>query len=94
MELTRNERRVLKFLIENGRATDAELSKKLNITITELLTSVLLESMQDILFSVLPPGGKIKIRPIRVLVPVNLRNIYKTSTMHNFTLYKNRIKAK
>ncbi len=32
MELTRNERRVLSFLIENGRATDAELSKKLNIT--------------------------------------------------------------
>ncbi|ODS39834.1 MAG: hypothetical protein A7315_10390 [Candidatus Altiarchaeales archaeon WOR_SM1_79] len=32
MELTRNERRVLNFLIENGRATDAELSKKLKIT--------------------------------------------------------------
>ena len=32
MELTRNERRVLKFLIENGRATDTELSEKLNIT--------------------------------------------------------------
>ena len=32
MELTRNERRVLKFLIENGRVTDAELSKKLKIT--------------------------------------------------------------
>jgi len=32
MELTRNERRVLKFLIENGRSTDAELAKNLNIT--------------------------------------------------------------
>ena len=32
MELTRNERRVLKFLIENGRASDTELSQKLNIT--------------------------------------------------------------
>ena len=32
MELTRNERQVMKFLIENGRATDAELSVKLKIT--------------------------------------------------------------
>lgn len=32
MELTRNERRVLEFLVENGRATDTELAERLNIT--------------------------------------------------------------
>lgn len=32
MDLTRNERRVLEFLIKNGRAADTELSEKLNIT--------------------------------------------------------------
>lgn len=32
MELTRNERRVLEFLIENGRANDTEIAEKLNIT--------------------------------------------------------------
>ena len=32
MELTRNERRVLEFLLENGRANDTELAEKLNIT--------------------------------------------------------------
>ena len=32
MELTRNERRVMEFLIKNGRATDTELSEKLKIT--------------------------------------------------------------
>lgn len=32
MDLTRNERKVLEFLIKNGRATDTELAEKLNIT--------------------------------------------------------------
>ncbi|ODS39830.1 MAG: hypothetical protein A7315_10370 [Candidatus Altiarchaeales archaeon WOR_SM1_79] len=32
MELTHNERRILKFLIENGRVMDTEVAEKLNIT--------------------------------------------------------------
>ncbi|MBM3309478.1 MAG: Lrp/AsnC family transcriptional regulator [Candidatus Altiarchaeales archaeon] len=32
MQLTRNDKRVLKFLIENGRASDADIARKLNIT--------------------------------------------------------------
>jgi Lrp/AsnC family leucine-responsive transcriptional regulator len=32
MQLTRNDKRVLKFLIENGRATDADIARKLDIT--------------------------------------------------------------
>ncbi len=32
MKLTRNEKRVLKFLIENGRASDADMARKLGIT--------------------------------------------------------------
>ena len=32
MKLTRNERRVLKFLIENGRCQDAEIARELKIT--------------------------------------------------------------
>lgn len=32
MELTRNERQILEFLIKNGRTTDTELSQKLKIT--------------------------------------------------------------
>lgn len=31
-QLTRNEKKVLKFLIENARITDTEIAKKLNIT--------------------------------------------------------------
>lgn len=65
----------------------AAASKKMKISITELVTAVLLESMQDILFSVPQPGSRRKLRPIRVMVPVNLRNMYKTSTMRNFSLY-------
>ncbi len=32
MKLTKNDRRVLKFLIENGRTQDADISRNLNIT--------------------------------------------------------------
>lgn len=32
MQLTRNDRRVLKFLIENGRASDVDMARKLSIT--------------------------------------------------------------
>ncbi|MFH1125499.1 MAG: Lrp/AsnC family transcriptional regulator [Candidatus Altiarchaeota archaeon] len=32
MQLTRNDKRVLKFLIESGRASDADISRKLSIT--------------------------------------------------------------
>ena len=32
MKLTKNEKRTLKFLIENGRATDADIARSLNIT--------------------------------------------------------------
>lgn len=32
MKLTRNEKRVLKFLIENGRVSDADMARKLGIT--------------------------------------------------------------
>lgn len=32
MKLTRNDKRVLKFLIENGRAQDADIARSLNIT--------------------------------------------------------------
>jgi len=32
MKLTRNEKQVLKFLIENGRIQDADIARKLNIT--------------------------------------------------------------
>jgi Lrp/AsnC family leucine-responsive transcriptional regulator len=32
MQLTRNDKRVLKFLIENGRASDVDMARKLSIT--------------------------------------------------------------
>ncbi len=63
--------------------------KELNVSTTELLTAVFIESFQDILFNI--PGTKRKkyLKPIRILVPVNLRNIYSAHTMRNFSLYVN-----
>ncbi|MBN1799061.1 MAG: hypothetical protein JW822_10810 [Spirochaetales bacterium] len=63
--------------------------KKLNVSITEFLSAVFLYSFQDILFNI--PGSKRKrhIRPIRIMVPVNMRKIYPSATMRNFSLYVN-----
>jgi NRPS condensation-like uncharacterized protein len=63
--------------------------KKYEVRTTEFLTAVLIDSFQDILFAI--PGAKRKkfLKPIRLLVPVNLRKIYASNTMRNFSLYVN-----
>jgi hypothetical protein len=63
-----------------------EKTKDLGITINEYLISQLLFSIQELATqgkrSPLPP-----IRPIRVMVPVNLRSLFPSKTMKNFILY-------
>jgi NRPS condensation-like uncharacterized protein len=63
--------------------------KKLNVRVTEFLTAVLIDSFQDILFSIPASKRKKFLRPIRILVPVNLRYIYPSHTMRNFSLFVN-----
>lgn len=62
------------------------ITKKHNVSITEFLTALYLFSLQEYIF--LQPQAKIKkiIKPIRILVPVNLRNLYKSKTIRNFFL--------
>ncbi|MHA1400607.1 MAG: hypothetical protein ACTSQE_09680 [Candidatus Heimdallarchaeaceae archaeon] len=63
------------------------LAKERNVTITELLTAVYIEALQDILYS-LPKRKRRKLmKPIRVSIPINLRRIYPSKSLRNFTLW-------
>lgn len=58
-----------------------------NVSITVYLTSVYLYVLQEI-FELLPPSDKFKKnKRLRIEVPVNLRNIFPTKTMRNFSLF-------
>lgn len=73
--------------IITGKVSISKLKKictKYNATITEFLTSLILESLEEI--------SKKEIncnRPVKVSVPVNLRKIFNSSTMRNFSSYVN-----
>lgn len=62
-------------------------SKELNVTLTEYLIAVYLEALQNILFSFPIKKQKRLLKPIRLMVPVNLRRFFPSKTMRNFSLY-------
>ncbi len=56
-----------------------------NATLTEFLTAVMMWALSDLQKEkVLNPK---QYKPVKVLVPVNLRNIFESRTMRNFALY-------
>lgn len=62
-------------------------SKELSSTLTEFLVSVYFASLQDIFYS-LPSAVRKTVSPyLSVEVPVNLRNLFPSKTMRNFSLY-------
>jgi len=64
-----------------------EKAKELKISITEFIVSALIESLQELVFSFPEKMRKRVIKPIRIMVPVNMRNIFPSKTMRNFALY-------
>ena len=62
-------------------------ARSLKVSITEFLVSVYINVLQEILHSYPPKKKRRLASPIRIMVPVNLRRIYKTKTMRNFSLY-------
>ena len=56
-----------------------------NCTITEFLVSVMLLSLQEMQ----ERKNKKKKKPIKILVPINLRKFYNSKTMRNFSSYVN-----
>lgn len=61
------------------------LAKKYNVSITEYIISVYLNALQEIYIST--KGKRHKQRVLRIEVPINLRNKFKSRTMRNFSLF-------
>ncbi len=62
-----------------------EQCKRLGATVTEYLAAAILFSA----YQIQRREGKRKIRPIRVSVPINLRNLFQTETLRNFSSFVN-----
>ena len=62
-----------------------KITKKYNCTITCLLASLYILSIQELYNREHKKNNK----PIKISIPVNLRNYYKSSTMRNFSSYVN-----
>lgn len=55
------------------------------VTITTLFTAIMLESLQSVQKARKPRA--VAWRPIRIMVPVNLRKMFESESLRNFTLY-------
>ncbi|OHD79927.1 MAG: hypothetical protein A3J97_15590 [Spirochaetes bacterium RIFOXYC1_FULL_54_7] len=63
-----------------------DTAKSLKVTLTELLASVHIATLQD-LYEALPPRRRMRaLKNIAVQIPVNLRNLYPSRTLRNFFL--------
>jgi NRPS condensation-like uncharacterized protein len=62
-----------------------KVSRENEVTITELLTSAYLDTLQSVLYNLPEHQRKRQMKPIRVAVPVNLRNLYPSKTLRNFS---------
>ena len=62
-------------------------AKEKGVSITDYLVSVYLLILQDIFFEYKDNGIAIRNKIARIQVPVNLRNIYPSKTMRNFSLF-------
>ncbi len=64
-----------------------EVSRKLNVSVTEYFVSVYFSSLQKIFLSGIEKGKHEKRKVLRIAVPVNLRNLFHSRTMRNFSLF-------
>jgi NRPS condensation-like uncharacterized protein len=62
-----------------------EKAKSYNVTLTVFLTAVMIAAIAEIQNENVPVRKKQK--PIKVLIPVNLRNFFESTTLRNFVLY-------
>jgi hypothetical protein len=56
-------------------------------TITAYMTAVYLDALQDIQIEAAHRGQIRRIKPVKLMVPVNLRRLFPSNTLRNFTLY-------
>jgi NRPS condensation-like uncharacterized protein len=64
-----------------------QISRSYKVTLTEFLVAIYLDTLQEILLN-LPKKQQRKLqRPIRIMVPINCRNIFASKSMRNFTAF-------
>lgn len=61
-------------------------SKEAGVSLTEFLIALYIDTFQQIMLEEFKSGQIKKLTPIRMSVPINLRNIYPSKTMRNFFL--------
>lgn len=64
-----------------------ETAKSFNISVTEFLAAVYMDALQEIHKAMREKGIKQKLGIIRMQVPINLRKIFPSKSMRNFTLF-------
>lgn len=64
-----------------------EITKEYNCTITQFIVSVMIDSFQTIQESEIKNPKKRK--QVKISIPINLRNIYNSKTLRNFSSYVN-----
>lgn len=60
------------------------LARSYNVTLTEFMVSVMIKSFIELQAERVPPKKR---RPVKVLVPTNLRRMFPSETLRNFVLY-------
>lgn len=68
--------------IDAGEAL--KLARSYNATLTEFMVSVMIKSFLELQAQTVSPKKR---RPVKVLVPTNLRRMFKSETLRNFVLY-------
>ncbi|MEA2069985.1 MAG: hypothetical protein U9O98_01700 [Asgard group archaeon] len=63
------------------------ITRSKGVTITEYLVAVYIDALQDIMYQIPERKRKKYLKPIRIMVPVDLRRIYESKTMRNFSLF-------
>ncbi len=64
-----------------------EVSRNHNVSLTEYLTAVYIHSLLGSYNDLPENERKKKNKPINIMVPINLRNMYPSKTMRNFSLF-------
>lgn len=62
-----------------------EISRKFKVSITEFVSAIYIEALQNLLFNLPPDLFEKYSREIRLPVPVNLRKFFPTKSMRNFS---------
>lgn len=62
-----------------------KVSRRYHVTITTLLTAVMAKSIMELQYDQFENCRKYK--PVQIMVPMNLRNIFPSKTLPNFSLY-------